>query len=374
MQQDQYRPESSHESQQWQQQQDFSHKHRYTAAALSQYTPDSAAHSDNSPWGETAMVHNGFGLGNGMVISPHIVPESDGAYASNSDLAYLEAALQALTNKHSVPHSGYRPWFRSHGLPSAISMNGSDPDSNSMYSPRSYTSDTLGSEVQPFTPSPVADAIPDRVWAGYSGSSYSVIETPTPTPRTFDDLPSSIFPERRQIGPGINMPSSSPGQVRHRFSKHPGPYDDTNQYSSDYPHSQKSNPETSTWFPESQLLHTTVMPYGPRGAQTSGFPFDQLPNSSPGTATWNGLRTTIPTQDHFQNRFRTQRPVDAQAQRKADDEILLQGKKNNLTYKEIRKKMHAKCAESTLRGRYRSLTKDRRDRVRKPVWREKDVS
>jgi hypothetical protein len=31
-------------------------------------------------------------------------------------------------------------------------------------------------------------------------------------------------------------------------------------------------------------------------------------------------------------------------------------------------------AESTLRGRYRSLTKERKDRVRKPVWTKVDVS
>jgi hypothetical protein len=66
--------------------------------------------------------------------------------------------------------------------------------------------------------------------------------------------------------------------------------------------------------------------------------------------------------------------MDAQAQRRADDDILLEGKRNGLTYKEIRKKMTVKCAESTLRGRYRSLTKARKDRVRKPTWTANDVS
>ncbi|KAF2270924.1 hypothetical protein CC78DRAFT_610973 [Lojkania enalia] len=60
-------------------------------------------------------------------------------------------------------------------------------------------------------------------------------------------------------------------------------------------------------------------------------------------------------------------------QRKFEDDILLEGKRAGLTYKEIRKKMKTKVAESTLRGRYRSLTKARRDRVRKPVWTDEDV-
>jgi hypothetical protein len=72
----------------------------------------------------------------------------------------------------------------------------------------------------------------------------------------------------------------------------------------------------------------------------------------------------------------TQMPLTtgAQAQRADEDKILLEEKQKGLTYKEIRKKMRTLVAESTLRGRYRSLTKERKDRVRKPVWTPKDVS
>lgn len=61
-------------------------------------------------------------------------------------------------------------------------------------------------------------------------------------------------------------------------------------------------------------------------------------------------------------------------ERRVEDQILLDGKQAGLTYKEIRRRMKTAVAESTLRGRYRSLTKARKDRVRKPVWTEKDVS
>jgi hypothetical protein len=72
----------------------------------------------------------------------------------------------------------------------------------------------------------------------------------------------------------------------------------------------------------------------------------------------------------------TQMPLStgAQAQRADEDKILLEEKQKGSTYKEIRKKMRTLVAESTLRGRYRSLTKERKDRVRKPIWTPKDVS
>lgn len=81
-------------------------------------------------------------------------------------------------------------------------------------------------------------------------------------------------------------------------------------------------------------------------------------------------------QQDFQARRRTTftRPVDEDDMRKVDDQILLEGKKRNLTYKEIAKQMSLKCAESTLRGRYRSLTKPRHHRVRRPRWMPVDVS
>ena len=45
-----------------------------------------------------------------------------------------------------------------------------------------------------------------------------------------------------------------------------------------------------------------------------------------------------------------------------------------MTYREIRKQGNFKEAESTLRGRYRTLTKSKEARVRKPEWQDKDVS
>ena len=60
--------------------------------------------------------------------------------------------------------------------------------------------------------------------------------------------------------------------------------------------------------------------------------------------------------------------------RKTEDYFLVTSRRAGMSYKEIRQKGGLQAAESTLRGRFRALTKARKDRVRKPVWTERDVS
>ncbi|KAK4172675.1 hypothetical protein QBC36DRAFT_247045 [Triangularia setosa] len=61
------------------------------------------------------------------------------------------------------------------------------------------------------------------------------------------------------------------------------------------------------------------------------------------------------------------------ADRKAKDEFLIVSRQKGLTYKQIRMEGGYTEAESTLRGRYRALTKSREERVRKPEWSEMDL-
>ena len=56
------------------------------------------------------------------------------------------------------------------------------------------------------------------------------------------------------------------------------------------------------------------------------------------------------------------------------DEYLVRSKLAGMSYKEIRTTGNFTEAESTLRGRFRTLTKRKEQRVRKPQWLEKDVS
>lgn len=61
-------------------------------------------------------------------------------------------------------------------------------------------------------------------------------------------------------------------------------------------------------------------------------------------------------------------------ERSARDKYLLKYRRKGWTYKEIREKGNFSEAESTLRGRYRTLTKEKDARVRKPEWQDNDVS
>lgn len=64
----------------------------------------------------------------------------------------------------------------------------------------------------------------------------------------------------------------------------------------------------------------------------------------------------------------------SESPRHARDKFLVQSKQSGMSYREIRIKGQFKEAESTLRGRYRTLTKCREHRLRKPQWDAKDVS
>ncbi|QKX54070.1 uncharacterized protein TRUGW13939_01153 [Talaromyces rugulosus] len=63
-------------------------------------------------------------------------------------------------------------------------------------------------------------------------------------------------------------------------------------------------------------------------------------------------------------------PLDTKAKKNT---YLLEGKKRGLSYRKIKEFGEISDAESTLRGRYRMLTKTADERVRRPVWEEKDL-
>ncbi|KAJ5622414.1 hypothetical protein N7528_005646 [Penicillium herquei] len=57
----------------------------------------------------------------------------------------------------------------------------------------------------------------------------------------------------------------------------------------------------------------------------------------------------------------------------ARNSLLVEWKRSGLSYKDIKRIGNFKEAESTLRGRFRTLTKAKERRVRKPKWQEKDI-
>ncbi|KAI1505470.1 hypothetical protein F5X99DRAFT_404954 [Biscogniauxia marginata] len=61
------------------------------------------------------------------------------------------------------------------------------------------------------------------------------------------------------------------------------------------------------------------------------------------------------------------------AERSAKDDFLVKKRLEGMTYREIRKLGNFPEAESTLRGRFRTLTKSKEERVRKPEWQDNDI-
>ncbi|KAK2732893.1 hypothetical protein FQN57_002447 [Myotisia sp. PD_48] len=75
-----------------------------------------------------------------------------------------------------------------------------------------------------------------------------------------------------------------------------------------------------------------------------------------------------------EERSRGKQPNASTARSESRDAFLIRCKQSGMSYKEIKERGHFTEAESTLRGRFRSLTKRKELRVRKPGWGEFDVS
>jgi hypothetical protein len=352
--------------------------------------PNNTAFQQQSAWADPTMFDPDFNLVGNLDVTPQTVPHpfNSSALYFNHGLTYSGSATLGLDNKRSAQYNEESSWYPSHSteVPCGVSVNGSDPETDCSYSPKSYVSETQGSDVLPFMPEPKADAGSKNTNSYYSTHAYAPIKTSSPVDSSTvksDDL-SVAVPGLARLGLNGVVPSPTHTVAGYSLNGLPLIYEDIcSLNSSEYAYSQKSSPGLSPWNTEGGSANMTVMPFRPRVPPTSGAPINNLPSgyqahhgsSEPrALSTWSGSRTSFPARDSFRERGPAHRVVDSHAERKADDQILLEGKREGLTYKEIRKKMYTKCAESTLRGRYRSLTKARQDRVRKPVWQKKDVS
>jgi hypothetical protein len=329
-------------------------------------TSNDLAYQQGNLWGTDSIQNQGFASNSALQLPPHIVSVPSG------ELMYPGTVSQELASKGSSVYGNGLTWFppRPAELRYDTSGNGSDPDTNSSYSPKSYISETQCSQMSPFTPEPANAAD----WNCYTAPPYAGTKVEDAASLDFTGLPrygSASSPTPAGMFNGLRMTYGVP-----------------RQYNPEISNSQENSPGTSPWFPDGQSLGLTgCMPYRTHeyqinsapvnSAPVNGRPIDDRPNEYRTYSENNQINTSREeavwdrSQERFQDHFPSQQ---AQDTRKSDDAILLRGKRDGLTYKEISKKMHIKCAESTLRGRYRALTKARQDRVRKPVWRERDVS
>lgn len=88
-----------------------------------------------------------------------------------------------------------------------------------------------------------------------------------------------------------------------------------------------------------------------------------------GAVTWPSARVDGIDSRHERRAFRTI-PCHGETR----NAFLIECKRRGLSYKDIKRIGGFKEAESTLRGRFRTLTKSKDQRVRKPQWQPRDVS
>ncbi|KAH7052277.1 hypothetical protein B0J12DRAFT_661138 [Macrophomina phaseolina] len=92
--------------------------------------------------------------------------------------------------------------------------------------------------------------------------------------------------------------------------------------------------------------------------------FAMLPSQTETTAEWGPSLPPPPKDDGYTR---------VSGKRVKKDDLLVRWKNAGMSYRQIREKGGFTEAESTLRGRFRTLTKCREERVRKPLWTAKDV-
>jgi hypothetical protein len=332
-----------------------------TAAVSTCSSSNTLAYSANQNWDAPAAVNNTFDWHHATQMEPYIMSESDGQFRQNNEFAYNPMAAQNMGVKGMGEYGSQASWVPSglHGVPREVSANGSDLDTNTP-SPKSFFSDDFETAYSPALMSDQAS--PDLY--GYQSSGYAMKQ-----PTSSSGLPSNRV-GLPGMGHGLPMANEHPTPCIRLGDVPIASFEDNRQAGSEYSCSQGSNPDTSPWYQLNYAHDLSGLPLIPHHGPNENTRRTEHPSE-----TWNASRVNVPAHNQMQARFQVPCSADSQAQRQHNDKLLVQGKKDGLTYKEIRGKMIGEApAESTLRGRYRSLTKARKDRVRKPVWTKRDVS
>jgi len=329
-----------------------------------EYHPESAAGvfagvtapAQHTVWDRDGAANNAVSWAQGLHMEPFM--QEDPRLGSNSHLSYKDDVVngQSIVGKNSFYGYGLGPlWtFSATGsLQRQVSVfDGSEFNTNtSSCSPKSFFSDP-SDHAQALVSSDVAEGVsPSSSWGVGPLSPKNIKQSQSPYQ---GQSATAIFDlhQNQQIqtkGLGI-VPSVEPS---------------TN---------------SASW-PSGFLPQSTGLPYFSRGLPpTSSFQQSATDSPSsysthaPSDASYHSYGNETHRDAQMLDYSQASRTGETQAQRKEEDRLLIEGKAQGLTYKQIREKMRSKVAESTLRGRYRSLVKPRHDRVRKPVWEEKDVS
>jgi hypothetical protein len=301
-------------------------------------------------------------------------PQTDMSVSTNSDLLYSNVAEQHVLGKTAGLNG--LPLWQMGGMNSVTSS----PSADLLLSPISPCTDPR----EMYSPGPgYTPVTPDCSSMSYGMSAG--VATASSSPDFLPLTPQSIMGQQHGAGGFHDDSKVSTTRVAPFFAAdattNARKQADTATWlrsDSPYGRSQTVSPGTPSWYPPGYALpqfsaaqdfhdHQTVFDARPNSTM---LPFDRR---SMQRVQWSN-KSNVPTQSHFQSRFMMPLNDGEKEQRKKDDDLLLKMKQDGRTYRDIRKALGRKVAESTLRGRYRSLTKPRRERVRAPKWTGADVS
>ena len=314
---------------------------------------------------------------------PYVVPISDPQFRRNQVLTYNPTPI--TQNSIAKSFSDPIPWPSSelHGLPRGMTANSSVLDKSISLSPKSYRSDDFENTYSPG--SMLDQSSPCGNWSVPSATTTNAAILSPPC-RSFlvhdvdGDTGYSGLPRMDEDMAKVTAPSGYPSR---RDQRPIASFGEDYNSGSDYSRSQTSSAGHSPWYGENFAYNNSNLAFRTRDVVRSSHPTSNTSISSTDEANtshypvtpWSTSCADAGLHSRIQDRFHVPRSAGAQAQREHNDQLLIDGKKRGETYKEIKSKMVGeKPAESTLRGRYRSLTKARKDRVRKPVWTIIDVS
>ncbi|KAF7444649.1 hypothetical protein PtrSN002B_008424 [Pyrenophora tritici-repentis] len=337
----------------------------------------------------------------GLSRSPYILsdPESASQFHQNQELMYDNMATQNVAVKDFSSWVPKTP----NGLLSGVNIN-----AVTSVSPTSHLSDDFENTYSPG--SLLEQTSPVTNWQGYSQSVqtelYDALETENPANEEFNGhaIPMAHAPTQYQHGPqsssaysftqdgtsgcapwyqpnhpyALPMPSFG---ARNADSYNTHSTSNTSSPSAKDNQSIQSHQATSymTLPTENQSRVYSQVPFSEAGVQSSSYmtlpgqDMPQVQSKVPFSAA-GAQRTSHATLPMlFDSHVSTNAASSQMQNRVHNDKLLLEGKKNGLTYNQISRQWLGPPPEmSTLRGRYRALIKPKNQRVRKPNWTQND--
>jgi hypothetical protein len=318
--------------------------------------------------------------------------------AFDSATNYADQSATATHEYSSPSYSG--PLFH----------NGPSTSTTSVYGQHFYSNEPAQSQVQgaadlnvgndalPRMPNGLYGSHTDYTTDGSSNGSFQGTTTPTLPPWSSLTLPGPHFatqtpphsfpaafkteppmlanpgayalapkPRAMQQDPGENTQLPGNGSVSPRKTLfYPSDTDPTeSEYMGSFPSSATPSPYDSPVLTAAKTYRATDYAFRPRN--TSQAPQAHVSTTSDPYIQTVELRTTRGSvSDASDNR--------ADSDLDSLDRYIIKSRKEGLSFRMIKERGNLHVAESTLRGRYRGLTKPPEQRVRRPAWSTRDVS